>query len=514
MTANTIEPELLALLKFDPDAAEKAEARARAKDEAWAELSDVLVDETNRATLLGVPFVDDDGVPGHIFVFGGDPDALRQWVFLTGENAFFNIVTGERVSRAAFDLAMAKITPTIKITKDGGDSENKKFAASRTLVEFLNGAVVSGTMYRPDIGTPVLDFEQKRWANSYLQGSVPVAESNWHRHPAWLVVRQHIHNIIPDGADLIVKWMAHNVQFPGVKIHWAPVIVGVEGDGKTTIGMDVMAAAMGAAHVRPVSPESMFSEFTGWASGACVRVLEEIRIAGERRTAAMDKLKPLITNATVEIVRKGVDGKDQPNVTNYIALTNHIDALAITPGDRRWAVFRTRFRDRQHLLSEIKPEYWRELRDAIENHPGVIRSWLLSIDLTGFDRTAAPPVTAAKLAMVEASGSPVSGEISEAIALGGFGITSDVVATDCLNDRIKDLGGRPLNSKALNAILTEAGWVRHALVVKWRGKSRRLYYRPKMFRGAEDLELSRRLRILLETSDEARTSSEDADLWP
>lgn len=31
----------------------------------------------------------------------------------------------------------------------------------------------------------------------------------------------------------LLYWMAHNVQKPGVKIRWSPILKGVHGDGKT-----------------------------------------------------------------------------------------------------------------------------------------------------------------------------------------------------------------------------------------------------------------------------------------
>lgn len=512
MTAEIVLPD--EIFSFNPDAEDQRAAEEATRAAAFSEIAGIDVSRENeeRVSILGKSFLDDDGLPAHVFIFGGDPDALREWVFVTGSNEFFHSRTGEQVSRAAFDLSLAKVTPSVQITKDGGSTENKKFPASRTLVEFLGGAVVSGSMYRPDIREPLFSYDQKNWINSYLRASVPLADPAWIQHEAWHVVRDHIHNVLPDGADILIQWMAHNVQHPGLKILWAPVLVGVEGDGKTTIGMDVMAAAMGAGHVRPVSPEAMFSEFTGWASGACVRVLEEIRIQGERRTAAMDKLKPLITNSVIEVVRKGADGNSVPNVTNYIALTNHIDALAISAGDRRWGVWRTRFRDRDHLLREIKQSYWDRLRWAIEQHPGVIRGWLLNVDISGFDRTKAPPTSAAKLAMIEASGSPSTIELREILALGGPGITAEAVATDCINDRLRESGGRQLNTSTLSSILTEAGWRKHDLTVKWNKRNRRIYYRPDQFQSpAGSVELSQELRLHLAASALREDDGGEAD---
>lgn len=401
---------------------------------------------------------------------------LTDWIFLSGDGEFFNQFTGERMSVSSFNLAMAPMTPDVEGTGPTGNATRKRYKPADTLVKYLGGKVASTTQYRPDI--PVRHFWcfNIAYANSYLPLNVPPTVPDWRQHEAWQICDQHVRNILQDDADEIVRWMAHNVQHPGKKILWAPIVVGVQGDGKTTL-MKILQAAMGAVNVSPVSPESMFSDFTGWAEGSAVNVLEEIRVHGNSRYDAMNKLKPLITNDTIEIVAKGKAGKIIPNVTNYMALTNHEDALALDDNDRRWGVFKTRFQSRKALLAETDRAYWTALHNAIDRHPSVIRGWLLAVDLSDFSRVEAPKTTAAKRRMIEATRSPAEAELAEAIECGGFGIAPDAVATDCLRQAIKAQGGLPLNSKALEAAMTKMGWVRYPVPVWWRARNRRTYYR-------------------------------------
>lgn len=438
--------------------------------------------------------------------------AMREWVFLSVDGEFCHVRTGERMSRAAFDLAMAPKTPLIEVMTADGGTKMKKLAPSKTLIEHLGGIVVSNSMYRPDVDAQVFEREGVRFLNSYLPSSVPEADPHWHEHEAWQIVRDHLHNIIPDGADQIIPWMAHNVQNPGSKILWAPIIVGVPGDGKTTL-QKVMQAAMGYSNVQPVSNEALFSDFTSWAEGSCVRVLEEIRVHGNSRATAMDKLKPLITNEDVEIVRKGRDGKQIANVTNYMALSNHMDALAIDEHDRRWGVWRTRFDSRAQAEAELTRVYWERLYTAIQRHRSVIRGWLCSIDLSGFDRLAAPKMTWAKRLMIEASRTGPEGDVREALELGGMGVGPEVVATDCLNERIKETGGRQINTSALSNILRECGWAKLDKPLKWAGKNRRVYYRPDAFLpGLTGNALMHELRTRLSMT-EAHDDSDGASTW-
>lgn len=457
----------------------------------------VEVTREDRPAPSGEGKVKRDGVS----IWGDCQDALKEWAFLAGEAVFCNARTGEKMSKTAFDLCMAPVTPIVQTTDAEGQTKVKRYPPSKTLIEFLDGVVVSSLMYRPDIPDLVVGREGIRYLNSYLPSTVPSAAAEWKDHPAWQVVRDHIHNILPDGADLVIKWWAHNVRFPGRKILWSPIIVGVQGDGKTSIGK-MGQAAMGARNVQPVSAESVFSDYTGWAEGSAVRILEEIRIHGNNRSTVMDKLKPFITNDCADVVRKGQDGKTIVNVTNYMALSNHMDALAIDEGDRRWGVWRTRFKNRDQMRQETGPEYWKKLHQALDGHPEVIRAWLLSIDLSDFDRFDAPAMNDAKQAMIDASRSPIAADIREAISLGGAGIGETVIATDCLNARARDMGGRAINTTTMSNVLSDLGWTMHKPTVKWRAKSRRVYYRADAFdAGIEAKDLTPLLRARLDDTD-------------
>lgn len=432
----------------------------------------------------------------------GQGSPLLDWVFLSCDNEFYNVLTGQQMGVAAFNLAMLPHTPMVAVPKADGGVTHKKLAASKTLVEYMDGEVAAFAMYRPDLADRFFDVDGIRFVNSYLPHSVPEAAADWKDHEAWKTCAGHITNILNGDGHLIIKWMAHNVQHPGKKILWSPIIVGVQGDGKTTL-LKMMQAAMGRANVGPVSPEAMFSDFTGWAEGCCVKVLEEIRVHGNSRHNAMNKLKPLITNDSVEIVRKGKDGKQIANVTNYLALTNHMDALALDEGDRRWGVFKTRFPSRQAMLAELDDAYWSKLHGSIDHHPEVIRAWLLQVDLADFNRVAGPETNAHKRMMIEASRSPTDADVGEALDLGGYGVCSDVVATDCINAVIEGFGGRAVNTTTLANTLREMGWLKHDGTVKWKGKNRRIYYRPEAVAGLPDYaDLTRIFRAKLDATDE------------
>jgi hypothetical protein len=441
--------------------------------------------------------------------WGGDADLMREWAFLSSEGVFCHVHTGDRMARGPFDLVMVNDTPMIETIDGKGETKNVRFPPSKTLIDFCDGLVASRTMYRPDVDAMTVWVDGVLHLNSYLPASVPVADPDWQSHDAWRAARDHIHNILPDGADTIIKWLAHNVQHPGKKILWCPILVGQQGDGKTTIG-SILQQAMGRRNVVAVGPEELFSDFTSWAEGAAVRVLEELHQDGVNRSSVVEKLKAPITNSEVPVVGKGEKGRSVVNVTNYMGLTNNMDGLRIPEGDRRFGVWKTRFKDRPQVLRELTKEYWRRLHDAIGKHPEVLRGWLLSVDLSDFDRFDAPSMTDAKIAMIEASRSPLSADIREAIALGGLGVGRDVLVTDMLNDLVKAMGGRSASTTTMSSIMREMGWARLDKSVKWNGKPRRVYYLPGPWcEGLEGADLATVLRERLQDTELDRPEIDD-----
>ncbi len=409
-------------------------------------------------------------------------DALKtlvnRWVFISARSTFRNVDTGEEMKVDAFNLAHQSLVPEVDVTVAGRPLKTpREVKASDYAVGYAALRVVNGTMYLPQMSStdPIVEMDGIKYLNTYLQRSVPSPASGHERHWARAVCEEHLRLLLPDDWRLLLWWLAYCVQHPGLKIMWAPIIKGVQGDGKTTISK-MLGAAMGARNVKVVSPESLSSDFTGYAEGACVAFLEEIRVKGHNRHDAMNKLKPLITNDVIEVVRKGENGRNVPNVTNYIAFTNYDDALVIDDDDRRWGVLFTQFTDRAHLLKTgLSAEYFARLHAAIDQHPDVVRAWFLSVDTSMFDPKAAPPLTAGKRAMIKRSISPDAAMVAEVIDLGCFGVSENVAATSCVNDGIRDNGGTTLPTSRMANALNEIGWRAADFQMKWRGQARRIY---------------------------------------
>ena len=412
---------------------------------------------------------------------------FADWAFLTRRGAFYNIFTGEECKTQAFNLAYGRDVPEVQ----DGDKITRP-SASRYVMHFIDGRTAYDTLYMPSalsVGSMFFERDGVQYVNSYIPTWVPKVDPNWRDGSAWKVCDAHLKMILPNDYNAVLQWMAFNVQNPGQKLLWAPIIKGIQGDGKSTLAR-MLGAAMGHSNVRQIGPESLQSDFNGWAEGSCVGVLEEIRVKGHNRHDAMNKLKPLITNEIIEVVRKGQDGRNIPNTTNYMALTNHEDALVLDADDRRWGVFFTKFKDRSQMVAETGKDYWARLNDAINNNGSEIRGWLMSIDLSDFDRTDAPAMTEAKKAMIASSRSDDEVMIEELIELGGYGVTKMVVSTSDLTELARR-AGLTLKTNRMSKVMEMLGYSKLDKVFKWHGKARRIYLHENVSELARDTDAAR-----------------------
>jgi hypothetical protein len=427
---------------------------------------------------------------------------VRDWCFLSGRGKFRNVETGAEMRVDAFNLTFQALIPEVDYTVAGRLLKTPKAVpAADYVVGYAHGSVVQDTLYLPQFPSRIVEMGGIEYLNSYLPHLVPGAAASWEGHWAVEAWRGHLQNLFPDDWRLLLIWIARNVQQPGHKILWAPIIKGTQGDGKSSIS-DMMGAVMGAENVRVVSTESLFSDFTGYAEGACVAFLEEIRVKGHNRHDAMNKLKPLVTNKVVEVVRKGENGRNIPNVTNYMAFTNFEDALVIDANDRRWGVFFTRFKDRAELVpAGLDGEYFNKLHAAYGLHSDVLRAWLLAIDATGFDPMAAPPLTAAKTEMIKKSLSADAAAIKELIDLGRLGIGRHVVATDCLNKALREDGQQTINTNRITGAFEELGWYGIKDSIKWKGAARRVYVDGALGWPSDEAELRHAVRAQLDETE-------------
>lgn len=381
----------------------------------------------------------------------------EDWVYVAHEDKFKRLSSSASVKPAAFNMLMAEEDTFVG---------KRKFTPAKYAREVAGVRAVQYSMYAPQFGQ-FFNYDGDDCVNTYRLESVPKAASVWSE-----LYQQHLEMLFPYDHKVIVQWMAWVVRNHGRKVLWALLLKGVQGDGKSTVAR-MMKAAMGLANTREISMSELNSEFSSWSSGHCLGIIEEVRVSGQNRHKVMDKLKPLITNPEINVVRKGQDGHTVLNTANYMLLTNHDDALALDNGDRRYGVFFTQFEDREALPHA---DYWDKLHRAINDRPEEVRGWLESIDLSDFDPMRAPAMTEAKRKMMFASRGYDVDTLAEAIALGGAGIHEMTFSCTAINKSIVENHlGKALNTSAMTKAADVLGYEKLSKPVKWNGITHRGY---------------------------------------
>jgi len=207
---------------------------------------------------------------------------------------------------------------------------------------------------------------------------------------------EHMAYIVPDVREraAVLDYLAHLVQRPEEKIHFALVIRGEQGTGKSSIG-ELMVRIIGRSNVTKPSNDELLEKWTGWQEGAQLAIVEELMTLG--RLEVTNRLKPLITDPTLRIQEKYQTTYTIDNRLNLLCFTNHRDALRIEESDRRWFIIFSPAKARDH-------GYYKRLFGHMDGDgPANVAYWLLSRDLSGFDAKGHAPATAAKDEMRELS---------------------------------------------------------------------------------------------------------------
>ena len=402
-------------------------------------------------------------------------ELLRDWVYVEESEKFANLRDGRLLSSKSFDMIYAKDVHT--------PPEGEKPQAAHKFFALQEGRTVYAQMYVPQLwrdgaGGQFFEHELRYYLNSYHGHTVPPTEDGWQQRDTWKRVKSHIERMMENEAEakLLIQWMAHNVQYPGLKILWAPVILGPQGVGKSTIGT-IMGKAMGQSNTKLINMSEVYSSFSGWAQGACVAFIEEIRIVGHSRYDVMNKLKEYITNDRITVVFKGRDGLNVLNTQNYCCFTNFEDAMVLDEEDRRYGVFATAQKTRAEADEEFGHAYFLELHDIINAHPGDIRAWLLGVDLEGFSRTSAPPMTRAKMDMISQTRGDDAENLEMVLQTGGMGLSNDVVSTSHVNTALRLAGFPAMSARRLGKALKDLGFVPYSKTVKFDGGVRRFAVR-------------------------------------
>lgn len=367
--------------------------------------------------------------------------------------------------------------------------------------------VVDGTAFEPAAADArIIWVNGHKMFNRYPICPIPMADRNYHGHPAAELIINHIKKMFSANADFVLDWMSFQVQHYGEKLRFAAVIVGVQGDGKTMIFDKLTRALVGHDHVKTVSPVQVNEPYNDWAANIGVVVVEELMVQGANKQQVIDEFKPLVTNDTIAISEKYKSARQVRNTANFVILTNHLNALPIASDDRRFHVVKTSTETPADLPT---PSQFEALHNAIDNHADVLRGYFLDRDLTGFNINQPPPSTSAKELMREMQLNDEQLWVMDVLQNPERGYRQECFSLSIVRAHLKQEHGFTLAPRNTEAKLNEIGYLKYGQL-KFDNKNHTIYVHRDL--KAENPS-GERIRAMLEhpTSD---YSNYDQDEFP
>jgi hypothetical protein len=329
---------------------------------------------------------------------------------------------------------------------------------------------VHATAFRPDLPTgQIITHEGRTFVNVYWP--VPIAR----QAGDVTLFLDHLAKILPDERDrrILLSYMAALVQSPGVKFQWAPLLQGVEGNGKTFF-TDCLEAAVGSCYSHRPQAQDLDNKFNAWLVNKLLICVEDIYVSGHRANI-IEALKPMITGT-----RAGIQGKNADQVTtsicaNFIFNSNHKNALGDAVKGRRYCVFYTA----QQFESDLERDgmtgayfttlYLWAMSGGFAHVTDYLHTYQVDAEFNPAGNcTRAPRTSAHAEVLVEALG-PVEQEIMAAVTEDRPGFIGPWISSLALDRLLTSTGNdKKIPRNRRRALLESLGYVRHPHLVDGR----------------------------------------------
>lgn len=138
--------------------------------------------------------------------------------------------------------------------------------------------------------------------------------------------------------EWFVNWLAFTVQ-TRKKVETAWVFSGVPGTGKGIFFDRILRPIIGDKYSSKKRLDHLEEQFNAYLQQTLFLVYEEFRLSDSKQDGKLlNKLKDEIGGTTTNIRAMRTDVVEVPNYTNYIFFSNHLDAIRIEEGDRRFNI--------------------------------------------------------------------------------------------------------------------------------------------------------------------------------
>ena len=241
---------------------------------------------------------------------------LKDWVYVVTEERFIHRKDGRRYTQKQFDSAFKHVA-------DKTNASTLVFSNKTGVKKFDRAAFRPGKPQ--DLGEVF---------NTWRPSPIVPKEGDTS------VIERHFELLIPDETErsYVLDWLYYAICEPGIKINFALVIVGEQGNGKSVIGK-LAKTCIGERFCEEVPSESMNRQFNDFLKDKQLIIIEELMMTG--RLDFANRMKPLITQSTFQSEAKYGQLLPAENHFNVLAFTNHDDAIKLEGGDRRYLVIKS-----------------------------------------------------------------------------------------------------------------------------------------------------------------------------
>ena len=340
-------------------------------------------------------------------------------------------------------------------TEDGLDPSNfanlhahRLSSADKTLLADGLMTKAHARTYRPDM------------PSGLIRNARGTALLNWYEPPTFAanpgsadLFFGHLYYLIADERerDILIKYLAHLVQKPWVKIRWSIGLVGNQRTGKNWVAENLAKKLLGPRNVNVVIGSRLGDRFDWPMAGGVLLTVDEVEI--EERREVYERLKTLCTQDERGFERKGKDLEYLPTPKGIVFISNHKNAFHLPADDGRFFIIETA--DQKHPDGAA---YYRPLFELTPEFVAGVRQALMAIDLSDFDCNTLPFDTKAKARMVENSKSDLVTIIQECLEERHGPFRREIVALADLRGFLRDrLKGRDVPEKRLREALLAAG---------------------------------------------------------
>lgn len=342
----------------------------------------------------------------------------RNAVYSVKAQSYVDIYHDDILDRDQFDdLYRSKI----------GNSGHKNNTMSKTCPKVMN------LDYRPGNDNLILDDNPRSLAaNLWQRGGVAPIEGD--ASP----ILEFIDRFIPDrkSRDHVLRYLAHALQHPSVKITHAIILTGEPGTGKSTFN-GIVSKLVGGSNARKMEGKELASQFDDRLVDIQFLLIEEAN-HGERLEAS-EKLKEVITGEFYNVEKKYRSVRPGRTPRAVFLTSNYAAPLVLAAEDRRWAVFETCKKPCSAEEISAHKAFFGSLVTLINRSDDVIAAfayYLSRLDLSGFDPNHEPPMTAAKAAATEASRIPLANIITDLIFEAVTPLHKDIVTLNEIQEAV------------------------------------------------------------------------------